>query len=93
MFAISSNNRNFRVILHKRDGSSTATYFGLKLLLVLLCCCGYLLFVRPDYLTLSGPKKSQAGTLTNSEDTDNHAAFHQGLHCLLMQNRSSQNEM
>ena len=36
------------------------------------------------------------GTLTNSEDPDemqHNAAFHQGLHCLLRQNRSSEKEI
>ena len=36
------------------------------------------------------------GTLANSEDPDamqHHAAFHQGLHCLLRQNRSSEKEI
>ena len=35
------------------------------------------------------------GTLTNSEDPDempHDAAFHQGLHCLLSQNQSSEKE-
>ena len=35
------------------------------------------------------------GTLTNSEDSDempHNAAFHQGLHCLLSQNQSSEKE-
>ena len=35
-------------------------------------------------------------TMTNSEDPDempHKAAFHQGLHCLLRQNRSSEIEM
>ena len=34
--------------------------------------------------------------LANSEDTDDmphYAAFHQGLHCLLRQNRSSEKEI
>ena len=33
------------------------------------------------------------GTLTNSKDPDEmtHNAFHQGLHCLLIQNRYSEN--
>ena len=36
------------------------------------------------------------GTLANSEDPDemlHNAAFHQGLHCLLRQNRSSEKEI
>ena len=35
------------------------------------------------------------GTLANSEDTDemlHNAVFHQGLHCLSSQNRSSEDE-
>ena len=35
-------------------------------------------------------------TLSNSEDSDempHNAAFHQGLHCLLRQNRSSEKEI
>ena len=36
------------------------------------------------------------GTLANSDDPDeipHNAAFHQGLHCLLSQNRSSEKEI
>ena len=36
------------------------------------------------------------GTLANSEDPDemlHNAAFHQGLHCLLRQNQSSEKEI
>ena len=33
------------------------------------------------------------GTLSNSEDPDDNAAFHEGLHCLLRQNRSSEKEI
>ena len=36
------------------------------------------------------------GTIANSEDPDemqHNAAFHQGLHCLLRQNQSSEREM
>ena len=36
------------------------------------------------------------GTLANSEDPDemqHYAAFHQGLHCLLRQNQSSEKEI
>ena len=32
-------------------------------------------------------------TLTNSEDPDDNAAFHQGLHCLLRQKQSSEKEI
>ena len=37
----------------------------------------------------------KTGTLANSEDPDempNDATFHQGLHCLLRQNQSSEKE-
>ena len=49
-------------------------------------------FMIPDcILTLKGPETPiKTGTLANSEDPDemqHNAAFHQGLHCLLRQNR------
>ena len=33
------------------------------------------------------------GTLSNSEHQDDSAAFHEGLHCLLRQNQSSEKEI
>ena len=47
-------------------------------------------------LSLWRPKKPKTDTLTNSEDPDempHYAAFHQGLHCLLSQNPSSENDI
>ena len=41
-------------------------------------------------------RKPQTGTLVNSEAPDvilHNAAFHQGLHCLLRQNSSSEKEI
>ena len=41
-------------------------------------------------------RNSIKGTLANSEDPDemmHHAAFHQGLHCVLRQNKSSEKEL
>ena len=47
------------------------------------------------YLTLWRPENAKRGTLLNSESPDempHDATFHQGLHCLLRRNPSSEKE-
>ena len=52
--------------------------------------------VGKSSLTLRTSTLSIPGTLENSEDPDempHNAAFHQGIHCLLRQNRYSEKEI
>ena len=59
---------------------------------------GFLSFFIP-YLSSINPLKTgnpKKGTLENSVDQDEmplYGAFHQGLHCLLRQNQSSEKEI